>query len=128
MTEIVSHLVIILLTTLLINIIVLVLFNLDKFELEFNSTEKERIFHCSSPVELHKQRAKLTVSIEKPIVSPPAFQLQIEQVNSTTIRVHVIPNGYIGVNRIRCHWDDTLLYHHAVDLIIGGREKKFFFF
>ncbi|CAF3239766.1 unnamed protein product, partial [Rotaria socialis] len=75
-------------------------------KLELNSTETEGIFHCSSPVELHKQRAKLTVSIERPIVTPPAFQLQTEQVNSTTIRIHVIPNGYIGVNRINCHWDD----------------------
>ncbi|CAF5051847.1 unnamed protein product, partial [Rotaria magnacalcarata] len=94
--------------------------SLDKFELELNSTEKERIFHCSSPVELHKQRAKLTVSIEKPIVTPPAFQLQTEQVNSTTIRIHVIPNGYIGVNRIHCHWDDKENYAQVVDLIIGG--------
>ncbi|CAF1647953.1 unnamed protein product [Rotaria magnacalcarata] len=94
---------------------------LDKFELELNSTEKERIFHCSSPVELHKQRAKLTVSIEKPIVTPPAFQLQTEQVNSTTIRIHVIPNGYIGVNRIHCHWDDKENYAQVVDLIIGEK-------
>ncbi|CAF4346967.1 unnamed protein product [Rotaria socialis] len=90
-------------------------------KLELNSTETEGIFHCSSPVELHKQRAKLTVSIERPIVTPPAFQLQTEQVNSTTIRIHVIPNGYIGVNRINCHWDDKKKYAQVVDLIIGEK-------
>ncbi|CAM4906833.1 unnamed protein product [Rotaria socialis] len=94
---------------------------LDWLKLELNSTETEGIFHCSSPVELHKQRAKLTVSIERPIVTPPAFQLQTEQVNSTTIRIHVIPNGYIGVNRINCHWDDKKKYAQVVDLIIGEK-------
>ncbi|CAM2708447.1 unnamed protein product [Rotaria socialis] len=121
MITIISHLVIILLTTSLLDIIVVLLFHLDKFELELNSTETEGIFHCSSPVELHKQRAKLTVSIERPIVTPPAFQLQTEQVNSTTIRIHVIPNGYIGVNRINCHWDDKKKYAQVVDLIIGEK-------
>ncbi|CAF4552677.1 unnamed protein product, partial [Rotaria socialis] len=52
---------------------------------------------------------------------PPAFQLQTEQVNSTTIRIHVIPNGYIGVNRINCHWDDKKKYAQVVDLIIGEK-------
>ncbi|CAF4111813.1 unnamed protein product [Rotaria sp. Silwood2] len=96
--------------------------SLDEVELVINSKDKERIFYCSSRVELDKQRNKLMASIDKPVSTSPAFEIKTEQANSTTIRIRIIPNGYIGVNRIICHWSNNISNGQAVDLIIGEKS------
>jgi hypothetical protein len=63
-------------------------------------------------------------SIENPILAAPKFLLKTEQMNSTTIRIRIIPNGYIGMNRIICHWENNLTFGQTADLTIGGNEKK----
>ncbi|CAF2960440.1 unnamed protein product [Rotaria sp. Silwood2] len=98
--------------------------SLDEVELVINSKDKERIFYCSSRVELDKQRNKLMASIDKPVSTSPAFEIKTEQANSTTIRIRIIPNGYIGVNRIICHWSNNISNGQAVDLIIGVHTTK----
>ncbi|CAF4552199.1 unnamed protein product [Rotaria sp. Silwood2] len=93
------------LTTLLINIVFFFVF-------EFIS------------IELNKQNNELIASIYNPILTSTEFQLKTEQVNSTTIRIHIIPNGYIGVSRINCHWSTNITYRETVDLYIGGIQIK----
>ncbi|CAF2529323.1 unnamed protein product [Rotaria sp. Silwood2] len=90
------------LTTLLINIVFFFVF-------EFIS------------IELNKQNNELIASIYNPILTSTEFQLKTEQVNSTTIRIHIIPNGYIGVSRINCHWSTNITYRETVDLYIGEK-------
>ncbi len=94
--------------------------NLDPLELVLRSTDSQGIFYCNSRVEINKQQNKLVASINDPILTSPTFQLIAEQANSTTIRIRILPNGYIGVNRISCHWDKNVTYGQTVDLIIGG--------
>ncbi len=88
------------------------------------STDTEGIFYCHSLIEINKQQNKLTASIEKPILTSPKFLFKTELLNSTTIRIRIIPNGYIGINRINCHWNNNLTYGQTADLIIGGIEIK----
>jgi hypothetical protein len=92
-------------------------------ELILRSTDKQGIFLCNSRTELKKQQNKLTVSIEGPKSTPPKFLLKVDEINSTTIRIRVTPNGYIGVNRISCHWNNNLTYGQTADLIIGGMQR-----
>lgn len=65
----------------------------------------------------------MTISIETPIKSPPNFLLKIEKANSTTIRVRIVPNEYVGINRLFCHWSKKMSEGVAVDLRIGGKNK-----
>jgi len=88
------------------------------------STDTEGIFYCNGRVELKKQRSKLMASIENPIPAAPEFLLKTEQMNSTAIRIRIIPNGFIGINRINCHWSDNLPNGQVADLTIGGIEIK----
>ena len=94
--------------------------NLDPLELILRSTDTEGIYYCNSRVELNKQGRKLLASFEKPILTSSKLLLQTQQINSTTIRIRIKPNGYIGVNRISCHWDNNITYGQLGDLIIGG--------
>jgi hypothetical protein len=73
-------------------------------------------------LEINKQKGKLMTTIDYPIIAPPAFLLTTEQTNSTTVRIRIKPNGYIGINRIRCHWSDNATDERPADLIIGGIE------
>ncbi len=98
--------------------------NLDPLELVLNSTDAQGIIYCNGRVDINKQRNKLTASFDRPISAPPIFQLKTEQVNSTTIRIYILPNGYIGTNRISCYWDNNVTYGQTADLIIGGSEIK----
>ncbi|CAF3399557.1 unnamed protein product [Rotaria sp. Silwood1] len=93
-------------------------------ELVIDSTDKERTFYCSSRVNLDKQGNKLMASIDKPVSTSPEFILKHEQANSTAIRIRIIPNGYIGVNRIICHWDNNITYGQIADLIIGEQPGR----
>ncbi|CAF0973314.1 unnamed protein product [Rotaria sordida] len=97
---------------------------IDQVELVLNSTDNERIFYCSSRIEFDKQRDKLVASIDNPVLTSPSFQLKTEQANSTTIRIRIIPNGYIGVNRISCHWNKSITDGQPVDLIIGEQPGR----
>ncbi|CAF3581864.1 unnamed protein product [Adineta steineri] len=90
-------------------------------ELVLNSTDSQGIFYCNSRVELTKQKNKLTASINHLGANPPTFQFKTEPFNSTTIRIVITPNGYIGTSRISCHWDNNITYGQTVDLIIGEK-------
>ncbi len=86
------------------------------------------IYYCTSRVEINKQRNKLMASIDKPILAYPSFRLKTEQINASTIRIRIKPNGYVGINRISCHRNNNLTYGQTADLIIGGmnlRNKDF---
>lgn len=96
--------------------------HLEPLELVLRSTDAEGIFYCNGQIDFKKRRSKLTASIDYPISTSPKFQLKTEEMNSTTIRIRIKPNGFIGVNRISCHWNDNLTYGQAADLIIGGIE------
>lgn len=89
-----------------------------------NSTDEEVIIHCSSRIELDKLQNPLIASIDREIKSPPAFRLESEKANATTIRIRIIPNGYIGINQIICHIKNNITFGQPVDLIIGGIEMK----
>jgi hypothetical protein len=89
--------------------------HLEPLELVLRSTDAEGIFYCNGQVDY-------------PILTSPKFELKTEEMNSTTIRIRIKPNGFIGVNRISCHWNDNLTYGQAADLIIGGikiMKRKF---
>ena len=105
-----------------IDIFVLILIDLEPLELLLRSTDNEGVFDCNSRVQLNKQQSKLTASIENLNMTPPMFLLKTEQTNGTTIRIRVKPNGYIGLNRISCHWKNNQTFGHTADLIIGGRR------
>jgi hypothetical protein len=96
--------------------------NLEPLELVLRSTDNEGIFYCNSGLEINKQRSQLIATIDNPIVTPPAFLLITQQTNSTTIKIRIKPNGYIGINRISCHWSDNVTDGQPADLIIGGIE------
>ena len=91
------------------------------------STDPEGIFRCESRAEINKQRSKLVATINNPISTSPAFKLITEQTNLTKILIRIIPNGYIGTNRINCHWENNVTYGHSADLIIGGIRSNLFY-
>jgi hypothetical protein len=101
--------------------------DLEPVELVLRSTDNEGIFYCNGGVEINKQKSKLMATIDNLILAPPSFLLTTEQLNSTTIRIRIKPNGYIGINRISCHWSDNLTYGQTADLIIGGMEISYLF-
>ncbi|CAF1369710.1 unnamed protein product [Rotaria sordida] len=92
-----------------------------KKEFVFNSTEKQGIFYCSSRIDLNEQNNNLMASINYSVLTSPAFELKTEQVNSTTIRIRIIPNDYIGINRIICHWNNNITYGKPINLTIGEK-------
>ena len=75
--------------------------DLEPLELVLRSTDNEGIFYCNSGVEINKQKGILMATIDNPILVPPSFLLTTEQMNKTTIRIRIKPNGYIGINRIQ---------------------------
>lgn len=95
---------------------------LEKTELLLKSTDNESIFHCTSRIEIDKLPNKLIASKNRSTAAPPDFQLESTQVNATTIRIHVKPNGYVGVNRIICHVKDNHTDGAVTDLIVGGNQ------
>jgi len=92
----------------------------EPLELVLKSTDNEGLFHCNARVNLQDQKQRLTASIENVNINPPKFNFNVEQINETTIRIRIKPNGYVGVNRISCHWNNNLTFGHTVDLIVGG--------
>jgi hypothetical protein len=93
-------------------------------ELVLHSSDSQGTFYCNSRVDIQKQRNKLVATIDNTVAVSPIFQLHTEQTNSTTIRIRIVPNGHIGINRISCHWDNNATYGQAADLIIGGIQMN----
>ena len=93
-------------------------------ELVLNSTDKQGIFYCYSQVKKIDQDNKLMASIDDPTATSLKLQLKTEQVNSTVIRIRIIPNGYLGINYVSCYWNNNITYGQTAELIIGGIETK----
>jgi hypothetical protein len=85
-----------------------------------NTNDRERSFHCNSERNLVQTKAKLVSIIDGSNVASPLFQMVTQTVNSTAIRITIIPNGYIGTSRIFCHRTDNNASGALADLIIGG--------
>lgn len=71
-------------------------------------------------MDIKNQSNKLTVSIDKPMLSSQKLLLRTSKINSTTIRIRVIPNGYVGINTISCYWNNNRTFAQTADLIIGS--------
>ena len=94
-------------------------FHLEPLELVLRSNGSSGIFYCRSKTEGQRP---LTASIDNSAKTSPTFLMRTEQINSTTLRIRIQPNGYIGINRINCHWIDNHTYPQTADLVIGGMK------
>lgn len=95
--------------------------HLEPLELVLRSNGSSGIFYCHSKTE---GRRELTASIDNSAKTSPTFIMKSEQINATTLRIRIQPNGYIGINRINCHWADNQTYPQTADLVIGGMKAE----
>lgn len=96
-------------------------FCLEPLELVLQSNGSNGIFYCHSKT---KERKQLTASIENSAKITPACIMRTEQINATTLRIRIQPNGDIGIHRINCHSTDNRTYPSTADLVIGSMKIK----
>ena len=84
------------------------------------SNDVEGSFYCHSQSVNNEEQRQLTASIEHPPTITPTLLMRTEPMNSTTIRIRIQPNGYIGISQISCYWNNSFANRQIADLIIGG--------
>lgn len=95
--------------------------NVEPLELVLRSDDVEGNFYCHSHLTNTQERRILTASIEHPVTTMPTFFMKTEQINTTTLRIRIRPNGYIGINQINCYANNNSSHRQIADLIVGGK-------
>ncbi|CAF0783445.1 unnamed protein product [Adineta ricciae] len=83
---------------------------IEPLDLFLNSSDSLGILYCNSQVPIAAEGKILTASFGKPVEAPPAFGFRTETHNSTTLKILIKPNNFIGANYIYCHWNNNITY------------------